>query len=82
MAATCVVQPIDLIKTRMQLASTVGGPAAVAKAYVLSQFSTFVSNLAMLATRGPIRSLTCSRPRDLNLPHSICHHIAPFLLVF
>lgn len=30
MAATCVVQPIDLIKTRMQL-STAGGGAAVAK---------------------------------------------------
>lgn len=32
MAATCVVQPIDLIKTRMQLASSSGGSAAVANA--------------------------------------------------
>lgn len=27
MAATCVVQPIDLIKTRMQLATKAGGDA-------------------------------------------------------
>lgn len=32
MAATCVVQPIDLVKTRMQLATAAG--AGLAKPYV------------------------------------------------